>query len=246
MVAGWSHNRAVWEKQGEDVASCLFPSYPLSSLCLAHFAGVAMERKRPGALTAIAVLNIVFGSLGLICSCFYSLGVGVLLTVSPNNPNPQLANLGEVADIIKREIPSYLPIEISVALYFVVFSCLLIVAGIGLLYIANWARILCFIFAVTTILTQVAYLLHCFLVIFPAQARIQARFPGGDPVQDRLIQILRIGSIVFIIVYSITLIIVLCQRSIARAFAPPAFGEDYDQSGYDTYEGYDEYHSDRG
>src|SRR5262249_9606588 len=120
-----------------------------------------MERKRPGALTAIAVLNIVFGSLGLICSCIYSLGVGVLLTATPNNPDPRLAAIGQAADVIKREVPSYLPIEISVALYLIVFSIMLIVAGIGLLYLANWARILCFIFATTTILTQVAYLLHC-------------------------------------------------------------------------------------
>src|SRR5262245_13884510 len=111
-----------------------------------------MERKRPAALTTIAVLNIVFGSLGLLCSCFYTLGVGVLMTATPNNPHPQLADLGRIAEVLKREIPSYLPIEISMALYFVLVSSLLIVAGIGLLYIAGWARVLCFIFSVTTIL----------------------------------------------------------------------------------------------
>jgi hypothetical protein len=193
-----------------------------------------MERKRPGALTAIAVLNIVFGSLGLICSCLYSLGVGVLMIATPNNPDPRLADLGRIAEVLKREIPSYLPIEISMALYFVLVSSLLIVAGIGLLYIARWARVLCFIFSVTTILALGAYLAYIFIVFFPTLARI-----GGDPVEGQLSKALRLGGVGLIIIYTIVLIVVLCQRSIASAFSPRTFGDDHDQRGFDDE--YDEY-----
>jgi hypothetical protein len=200
-----------------------------------------MERKRPAALTTIAVLNIVFGSLGLICSCFYSLGIGVLMTASPNNPNEKIAELARAAELLKGEIPSLLPVEISVALYSLVFSVLLVVAGIGLLYIANWARILCFIFAIMTILTQVAFLLYTFLVRFPGMARIQ----GVGPVASHPIEILRLVAIVLIIIFSIVLIIVLCSRTITEAYSPRTIGEEWEQA-YEGHEGYDEYHSDRG
>jgi hypothetical protein len=194
-----------------------------------------MERTRPAALTTIAVLNIVFGSLGLICSCFYGLAIGVLMTASPNNPDPKLAMLGEVADLFRREIPMHLPIEISVALYSIIGCFVLIAAGIGLLYIANWARILCFIIAITTILTQAANLLYSLLVLFPAVARIQARV-GGDPVETKMSQVLRLGGISVVIIFSIVMISLLCMRSVREAFAPSAFVEDYDRGGFDEYD----------
>jgi uncharacterized Tic20 family protein len=195
-----------------------------------------MERKRPGILTAVAVLNIVFGSLGLICSCIYGLGVTVLMTASRNNPNLQWSALADVADLLKSEIPSYLPVEISVALYFVVFSSLLIVAGIGLLYIANWARVLSFIFAISTILTQGAYLVYTFVIVFPALARIQARFGGADAIESRLSQIARVGFISLVIIYAIVLFILLLSPSVSAAFARRNGGDFYSgDEGYDDY-----------
>lgn len=195
-----------------------------------------MERTRPGTLTTIAVLNMVFGSLGLICACINGFSIGVLLTASRDNPNQVVRVLAEVADLLQREVPGYMAVEISRTLFFLVFSSLLIVAGIGLLYIGNWARIISFIYAITAIVTQVAYLLYMFLVAYPAVARIQAQF-GGDPLESRFSQVAGLVGIALVIIYAIVLIILLCLPSVKAAFAPrPPDDYFHDDGGYDEYE----------
>jgi hypothetical protein len=194
-----------------------------------------MERSRPSTLTTIAVLNIVFGSLGLICGCINGFLVGALLSASRDNPNELMRVLAEARDLLQREIPSYQAVVISRCLYLLVFSSLLIAAGIGLLYIANWARVLSFIYAVTAILSQGAYLVYAILVEHPAAARMQAQF-GGDPVQSKASQIGGIAAVGLIIIYAIVLIILLCLPSVTAAFSPRPPDEYYRQDdGYDEY-----------
>ena len=193
-----------------------------------------MERKRPATLTTIAVLNIVFGSLGLICACINGFSIGVLLSASRDNPNQVIRVLGEIADLLQREVPGYMAVEISRTLYFLVFSSLLIVAGIGLLYIGNWARIISFIYAITAILTQAAYLLYMFLVVYPAVNRIQAQF-GGDPLEGRFSQLAGLAGIGLVILYAIVLIILLCLPSVSAAFRPPPPDDYLHDDRYDEY-----------
>jgi len=193
------------------------------------------ERTRPGTLTTIAVLNIVFGSLGLICGCLNGLFVGALLIASRDNPSELMRVLAEARDLLQREIPSYQAVVISRCLYILVFSSLLIVAGIGLLYVANWARVLSFIYALTAILSQGAYLVYAIIVEHPAAARMQAQF-GGDPVQSKASEIGGIAVTGLVILYGIVLIILLCLPSVTAAFSPRT-PDDY----YREDDGYDEY-----
>lgn len=197
-----------------------------------------MERRRPASLTTIAVLNMVFGALGLICGCINGFSIGVLLTASPDNPNEVIRAMALVAEAIQREAPSFMAIEIGRTLFFLVFSSLLIVAGIGLLYIGNWARIMSFIYAVTAILTQAAYLLYVFMVEYPAVARIQAQF-GGDPLQNRASQVAGIFGIALVIAYAIVLIILLSLPGVRAAFSPLP-PRDYYDAEEDRYDDYDQ------
>src|SRR5262249_39715896 len=141
--------------------------------------------------------------------------------------------LAEARELLQREIPSYQAVITSRCLYILVFSSLLIAAGIGLLYIANWARVLSFIYAVTAILSQGAYFLYAVMVEYPAAARMQAQF-GGDPVQSKASQIGGIAATGLVIIYAIVLIILLCLPSVSAAFSPRTPDEYYrEDDGYD-------------
>lgn len=197
------------------------------------------RRKRPAILTTTGVLNIVFGSLGLICGCLIGFVFGLLFSADINNPNEALRNLAAARELLQREIPSYQAIQIARCVFFIVFSSLLIAAGIGLLYIANWARVLSFIYASAAILTQGAYLLYTIMVELPAAARIEAQFPA-DPMQSRASEIGAFAGILFVIIYAIVLIILLCTPTARAAFSPRPPGQ-YDQDGYDHQRPYNEY-----
>jgi len=209
-------------------------------------------QQRPGLVTAIAVINFVVGGLkllGLICGSL-ALLVGYYLLQNlpapPNQPNP-MKEIGGLLD----SIPGYVPVLIVSAALSLVMTIVLLVSGFGLLRLRNWARILCFVYAIYIILSVVAGTVYQFAVVKPAtekwaadlQKRMQEQAkkqpgqpappapaaPGSNPAGDAgglAVELLEV-------LHGVALLVVLNLGDVRRAFAglPPRddYGRDRDE-----------------
>src|SRR5690349_5490068 len=96
--------------------------------------------RRPTVVTVMGILNIVFGSLSLLC--IVCLGLVLFVGLGSDVLERQLGFnvLADQWEFMKREVPSYPALTISNVILGFVMGSLLLAAGIGLLYMQTWAR----------------------------------------------------------------------------------------------------------
>lgn len=100
-----------------------------------------MHRTRTGGMTAIGILNIVFGAFGALGSLLIVLGGGLLAAGSAAmeaSGDPAAAELSSLGMMGGGFI-------LLIGLVAGVFSILTIVSGIGVLKLAPWGRVLCIV-----------------------------------------------------------------------------------------------------
>src|SRR5438105_717931 len=116
-----------------------------------------MPRPRPTAVTIIGISNIVFGGLGVLCGLCgisaYALGGAVAGR--------------DLVEHMNQRIPGWYFWEVGKIAVGLLLSILLIVAGIGLLNMRKWGRVLSFVYAILTLPLQVGYVLFQFLLAIP-------------------------------------------------------------------------------
>src|SRR5262245_10275755 len=99
-----------------------------------------MTRARPSSVTVMGILNIIFGSLFLLC--YLCNGVQLIMQSSgkaggcrgANDPGVEMVNQ------MQAEIPGLMVYQVTTALLHTVLSILLLTSGIGLLNMQRWAR----------------------------------------------------------------------------------------------------------
>jgi hypothetical protein len=210
-----------------------------------------MKRVRPTSVTVMGILNIVFGSLSLLC--MVCMGISLLVLSSPdmlrlpNGVNP----VADMWDFMKREIPGYVAITIGSLVLGLIMSILLLTAGIGLLNMQNWARVMSILYSIVTVLTQLGSLIFTLAFVNPATARWQADFirrqvgmlpPGADlGGNSALNNIGAVAGAAIGIIYAVVLLIMMLTPTVSAAFGgrPPASdyeagqhgdeGDDYDR-----------------
>jgi hypothetical protein len=122
-------------------------------------------RQRPAPVTAIAYLNIIFGGLwtvGLLC-CGGCMGLTLPALQSQEFMNdPDLRNQKLLYDTVINayidNIPFFVEWLIARYVFWLAMSLLLLVAGIGLLRLAPWARKACIFYGLLTILVELGML----------------------------------------------------------------------------------------
>jgi hypothetical protein len=205
--------------------------------------GTAMATKRPTAVTVIAILNIIFGSLGLLCYACAGILVAVFFggASALGGQDPDLRLLQEIFESMKRDIPALMPLMIGSMVVGLVLSIILLISGIGLLSLQRWARALSIFYGFTTILTQVGYLLVEMVYLNPAVDRWQrnwlAQHPGvqiqegGMNANSPLNNLSSYIGAGLSIIYAIILLIIMFQSATVAAFAGRwrgSSGDDYD------------------
>jgi len=195
-------------------------------------------QQRPGLVTAVAVMNFIFGGLGLLgalCGGLAIAGFAALMSNAPagkpGEPDPK--------DLVKvfTDIPGYVPFLIASLVMGLIMAIVLLTSGFGLLKLRNWARVLCFVYAGYTILSVIGGSVYQYTVVQPAmekgmadwQNKMQAQMkgPGGarpaPPAQNPMGQAGGIvGGIIgslFSIAYSVALLVILNLPDVKRAFA---------------------------
>src|SRR5437660_11266458 len=140
-----------------------------------------MQRTRPASVTVIAVLNFVFGGLGLVGGLagfiFVMIGLDKMFmnmgNINPGN-NPQVAKQLEQQQALQKDIMKFSEeinpkwYQVASAGQNIVLSIMMILGGIGLLKVLSWGRNLCLAYATLSILSHLGVILYTFLVVVPA------------------------------------------------------------------------------
>ena len=157
-----------------------------------------MERHRTGGMTAIAVLNIIFGGLEILKGLFHALGAVVLMV--------ELLRVGAF------DIP--LP-RVTYALLLLATGIVGLIAGIGLLALRSWARALSLVFAGLLILSSAL----SFLTL-PIMASIVTSDIGSLSSYDLArVMMFSVSHVALPVPYAVLLFVVFHKPAWKAAFA---------------------------
>jgi hypothetical protein len=134
-----------------------------------------MRTRRPEAITAMAVINIIFGSLSILCGGCGAAGLLFVMQLAhvpgPNGgPNP----VAQLFDQLNKECPGYQVVEVGRSVGVLVLGVVLIAAAIGLLQMQSWGRWVTVAYAALAIPLHVGYLGYEMGVVLPATQRATA------------------------------------------------------------------------
>jgi len=164
--------------------------------------------QRPGVVTTFGVLNIVFAALGLIGV------IGAISTLSMS-----AASDNYVVKVM-RDNPTYLMwIKISIPLSLLALAALL-AAGIGLLRLKAWARVLSIAYAIWAIVTGLVALVLNYLFLARPLMEEAAR---KESAESAGLMGGAVGSLFggcFGLVYPIILLIFMTRPTVIAAFRP--------------------------
>lgn len=178
-----------------------------------------MRSNRPPAVTFVAVANMIFGVLGMLCACFNGVVMGFMASISPDDPDPFMQSIGQYWQFIVRNIPAYVPIEVALSTYYLVISVLAIVGSVGLLSLRPWGRAIALVFGVSMILVQFGYLLFFFAFVNPVLNRFEGRqnaMGGGGLMGTGFIEA---STSLLALIYAIVVVILLFLPRVSAAFA---------------------------
>ncbi len=201
-----------------------------------------MPTKRPGSVTAAAVMSIVYGSLFTVCGLC---GLAALALQSAGNNlfaggNPQQEQFQkQVQDALERDAPAYQAVQVGGTILGLFEAIAMLIAGIGLLGMNGWARLLALITAVIAMASGIFQIVYALAFIIPTANEAMQRIPapanagpqGGDFIRV-LIGGMYAATVVFHIVWIIYMLIILLllrRRNVRAAFAASGLSTQVDE-----------------
>jgi hypothetical protein len=201
--------------------------------------------QRPTSVTILAVINFVFGTIGLIqllCGgVFIVYGPDMLKTMASQPqpggaPNPFLAM--QISMERLAAIPGYTSIMLATHLFNGFLTLLALVSGFGLLKMKTWGRWLCLLYAAGTILVTTAGTAYTITVVQPVMAEVakeveqqlKAKMPPGatvpstNPLGGTGSAVVSVITAIFACIYAVAILIVLNRPEVRRAFIRAAGG----------------------
>lgn len=194
---------------------------------------MARKQKVHTAATVMGVLNIIFGSLGLlgtICGGVAMIGLFAMFSAAKGNMKPgEAEKVNELISLFLDNIPGFVPFLAITYIIGFILALGQLISGIGLLKMNEWARKMSLGIAAVAILVQLGSLGFTIAVLQPgvekaqqaimAEARKQNPNAPAVPPQNPLASIggSVIGSI-FGLIYPIATFIVLMNPGVVAAF----------------------------
>lgn len=220
---------------------------------------ISPSRKRPGPVTAIAILNIVFGILWILLYLCLGLVLGFFyMVISGQGAQKDMQEIQAFfqiyMDSLSRNVPGFLAYMIASSIFGILMTILLLISGIGLLSLKKWARNLCIAYGVLSI---VFALIACgYTIAFVnsgmpkvqeeinewisqkaknPQLRAQLKAQQGDSSMQMMMN--SFGSVmgtIFAMIYPIAVLVIMFLPKVKLAFSGQDFSkpDDYD----DTYD----------
>jgi hypothetical protein len=205
-----------------------------------------MPKRRPAAVTTIAIINIIFGGLAILCGgcgAIFQLGLGVAANApaAGGGPNP----LAQLAQFIKRELPGYQAVETTHAVGLMLLGTLCIVGAIGLLLMQGWGRWVTVAYAALIVFLQLGYIVYETAFVLPAMQRFQAAqahsgvAPPGSEGQVVGGVLGAAFAVLITLAQAVTSLIIVLLPSVGTAFAGRPTRRrrrDYDEEDEDDYD----------
>jgi hypothetical protein len=194
-----------------------------------------MPQKKPTSVVVIAILQLVFGILGLLGVALNLSGAGKQLNAM--NQQNQPIKPEQLEEKVAAKIPHYQLIQ-NVSMGISGVLCLLmILSGIGLLGLHSWARLLAIFYGILSILITLGSALYSFAVVGPAYAEIGDEVTRqGGPEAQMLGTILKFtgyiaaGCGLVTIIYPLIVLLIMFRPAVRAAFrgeSLPTEPEDY-------------------
>jgi hypothetical protein len=192
----------------------------------------------------MAILNMILAAYLLICGFCVGSDVAIISAASPTAPGAGGVGSADFKATVDRESPGWAIILVAYSLMEILLAIILVVSGIGLLKMQNWARWLCLAYAALSFLLALTFTTYVLVVMQPAREHAlerdmdrsgqtgasKAGFAVGKTV-GTLTNIIGHGFLP--VTYAITLGIVMLLPGVGRAFARakrrPRFREDEDE-----------------
>lgn len=194
-----------------------------------------MNGKRPTVLTVFGVLNIIFGSLGLLCNLCMG-GFIALFAVILNQPaqDREVAKLQEMMRPLV-DAPGFAAFITASMVVGIILAAVLLFSGIGLLKVQPWARTASIFWAVTSIIIQIGSLAYTIAVVNPAmenwlrQVAAQAK-QGIPPPQNPAASAAQsvVGAVIGM-TYAVVLLIFMFTPTVVNAFKRRGGIDPYDR-----------------
>jgi hypothetical protein len=145
---------------------------------------------RPTIISVIGIVNIVFGSMGLI-TAVCCIGGGMLITpLLSQMPLPQGPGKAPIENPMSKlnAVPGYLAFQVAQVAMGVFTGSLLLISGIGFLKMKRWSRSLTFVYVVVAIVWAVIAMVVQQRVVTPAMKefgqKVQESTGQPNPVLD--------------------------------------------------------------
>ena len=221
-----------------------------------------MPYRRPGSVTAAGVLAIIYGGTFSLCglwSLFALAAQGMGGNFLVGN-NPQQAQLQKaMMDAVQRDVPAYQAYQIGTTIIGLSGAIIMLIAGIGILSMRAWARVLAIAASLMLIALALLQAVYQLAFVMPALSRAfeeflqaaaaqqQAGAPPADVVRTfhTIMTAATVGAgilYIVLIVYFFIIVGLLCRGHARAAFAnpladiyeePPPSEEDYDRRDFE-------------
>jgi hypothetical protein len=124
---------------------------------------------RPTSVLVLAIFDIIFGSLGLICMVCAGIGLATGSALSGLGPpgGQNQPDMNAQRKFMADHIPGYAAYEIGILVLGLLMASVLLAAGIGLLKMQNWARWTALGYACVRFLVALFEVVFTILVVNP-------------------------------------------------------------------------------
>src|SRR5262249_12855567 len=135
-----------------------------------------MAKKRPTSVLVLAILHLLGGTFGLLLTTCSGLGLVVQANRAAARPAqagaahaPESAGeLGAALQAyIQEKVPGVQAVNAASVGVSLVFDLMLLAAGVGLLLMQPWARVLSLVYAFLSILQKLFYLAFQLALVYP-------------------------------------------------------------------------------
>jgi hypothetical protein len=194
-----------------------------------------MPRQRPGSVTAAAVMAIVYGTLFTFCNLCGLAGQGLNKNLFGGG-DPQQAQLQkQIEEALDRDVPLYSVVQLASPIIGLVFALAFLSAGLGLLGMHSWARLLAIATAVFIVLFNIVQSIYQLVFFLPAMDRVftdvlpNAMPKGPAPMPVDIVQVVKISMMVGVVIgliiqiavilYLLVIVFLLLRHNARAAFA---------------------------
>jgi hypothetical protein len=196
-----------------------------------------MARNRPTIVFVMAILNMVFGALGFLTACCAG-GITLFMQFVPFPPapwNPKEGLYKPMIEVLDQEAPNHLTVQVVSYGLSLLLAALLIVAGIGLIRMHGWARVLTILTSLGGIVVLIGTFIYGIIALNPAMHKAQAALmestqknmaAQGATMPNMNVELGRgaeitIGAVTYGIpvAYCVVAIVTMLLPSVSRAFA---------------------------